>query len=165
MINLETSQFSETNIVENNVNTQLVDKSVMTSIINRLESLEKREPSTSNSTSSASMSFATNTVFTNLEKEVKDLKEILLNHIMKYEKFIINNEKTLVSMEESLQECNQLLAHTTNEETNSGVDLETVNVEDESDNSEDDDEHETEECLTASIDLKQAIQKEFAGSF
>jgi hypothetical protein len=138
-------------------NTQLVDKSVMTSIINRLESLEKREPTTS-----ATSSSVTNTVFTgqiaNLEKEVKDLKEILLNHIMKYEKFIINNEKTLANMEDSIQECNNYFTNATNE---TNVNLEIENVNDGS--SEEDDNDNDNECL-ASNDLKQAIQKELANN-
>ena len=46
-------------------NTKLIDNSVLTSIINRLDSLEKKE--------------VNNEVFSKLEKDIKDVKELCLN--------------------------------------------------------------------------------------
>ena len=55
--------------------TQIVDKSVINSIINRLDSLEKKEKESSN-----------NTQVTKLEKELRDIKDALMIQMVKYEK-------------------------------------------------------------------------------
>ena len=56
-------------------NMKLVDNSVLTSMINRLDGLEKRDQSGSSET------------LTRLEKELKETKEMLLNLMFKYELF------------------------------------------------------------------------------
>jgi len=153
-----------TNETELPDNTQLVDKSVMTSIINRVESLEKKEPTSGSSSNAVNNNLLTQ--LNSLEKEIKDIKEILLNHMLKYEKFIINNDQRFEHVEETISSIDDYLKNEkqafdededANENTNVELFIETVNdgssVEDE--NNED---------VVASIDLKQAIQKELANN-
>jgi len=83
-------------------NSQLFDKSVITSIVNRLELLEKREPGQTNANANANAS-----AFSKLEKELKelkDLKEILLTHIMKYERFAIAHDKKIEEIDSILND-------------------------------------------------------------
>ena len=63
-------------------NTQIVDKSVINSIINRLDSLEKKEKESTN-----------NTQVTKLEKELRDIKDALMLQMVKYEKFNVETDK------------------------------------------------------------------------
>jgi len=80
-------------------NTQLFDKSVITSIVNRLELLEKREPGQSSQSNNSN-----NNAFAKIEKDLKDVKEILFTHIMKYEKFAIEHEKKIEEIDSTLNE-------------------------------------------------------------
>ena len=78
-------------------NSHVFDKSVITSIVNRLDSLEKREQGQQNNNAFVSQ-------IAKLEKEIKDIKEILLTHIMKYEKFVIENDKKLLEIDTTLDD-------------------------------------------------------------
>jgi hypothetical protein len=75
----------EPNIPEN---TKLIDNSVLTSMIHRLDSLEKRDNSASS-----------NDAVAKLEKEVKEIKELLLNLMFKYELFVKETNATLAQHE------------------------------------------------------------------
>jgi hypothetical protein len=143
-------------------NTQLVDKSVMTSIINRVESLEKKEPTVVQNSNANAINNNLLTQLNTLEKEIKDIKEILLNHMLKYEKFTINNEQRFEHVEETIHSIDDYLknekqAFDENENENVELFVETVNDESSV-------EDENNEEVVASIDLKQAIQKELANN-
>lgn len=82
-------------------NTQIVDKSVINSIINRLDSLEKKEKESSS-----------NTQVSKLEKELRDIKDALMIQMVKYEKTNIETDKrfsdidsAFVELEKGLQQA------------------------------------------------------------
>ena len=83
--------FDNGNIVNSNSNgasipenSKIVDNSVLTTIINRLDSLEKREGSNANSFAS---SFASLDQVSKLEKDLKETRELLSHLIYKLELF------------------------------------------------------------------------------
>jgi len=69
-------------------NTKLIDNSVLTSIVNRLDALEKREVAGGGGLQSqiAELSSKLETV-SKIERELKDTKEMLVNLMFKYELF------------------------------------------------------------------------------
>ncbi len=72
-------------------NTHLVDKSVINSIVNRLDSLEKREKETPNNNQSSK-----------LETEIRDIKDLLMSQILKYEKFTSETNKKFEEFNETI---------------------------------------------------------------
>jgi hypothetical protein len=62
-------------------NSKIIDNSVLTSMINRLDSLEKREPSTS------SLSSVNNEQIAKIEKDLKETKDLLAHMLFKFELF------------------------------------------------------------------------------
>ena len=145
-------------------NTQLVDKSVMTSIINRVEHLEKEKPV---SQQSSGVNTKLTSQLNSLEKEVKDLKEILLTHIMKYEKYLIHNESRMVSIEENIVSIDNYLKNENIEEPNEELPLEDLPDEDLHDEELPNEDTSLENRISeesVSVDLKQAIQKELANN-
>ena len=72
-------------------NTKLIDNSVLTSIINRLDTLEKKNLTSGN-----------NEQITKLEKELKEAKDHLLNIILKLEKHITETNNKFTDVETSL---------------------------------------------------------------
>jgi hypothetical protein len=75
-------------------NTHLVDKSVINSIVNRLDSLEKREKETPNNNNQTSK----------LETEIRDIKDLLMSQILKYEKFTSETNKKFVELNETIED-------------------------------------------------------------
>jgi hypothetical protein len=107
---------TSTNIPDN---THLVDKSVINSIVNRLDSLEKKEKESSS-----------NQQTSKLENELRDIKDLLMSQILKYEKFTMETNKRFEDVDEAfvelekqqeiLNECNTSLVDnvaTVNDET------------------------------------------------
>ena len=74
-------------------NTHLVDKSVINSIVNRLDSLEKKEKDSSN-----------NQQTIKLEIELRDIKDLLMSQIIKYEKFTLETNKRFDDVDEAFVE-------------------------------------------------------------
>ena len=74
-------------------NTHLVDKSVINSIVNRLDSLEKKEKDSSN-----------NQQTIKLESEIRDIKDLLMSQIIKYEKFTLETNKKFDDVDEAFVE-------------------------------------------------------------
>lgn len=113
----------ETNTNELPENSHVFDKSVIASVINRLDSLEKREQGHANNNTLV-------TQITKLEKEIKDVKEILLTHIMKYEKFVIENDKKLLEIDSTFDEFEKKLESNDEEQlSNSDANTEEVVLE------------------------------------
>ena len=81
-------------------NTQLVDKSVLTNMVSRIDSLEKREPNTSAISSSQ---------LANLVNEMKEIKEMLMTHMFKYEKNINETDKRFLDVEDAFVQLEQNL--------------------------------------------------------
>lgn len=74
-------------------NAHLVDKSVINSIINRLDSLEKKEKDSAN-----------NQQTTKLESELRDIKDLLMSQMVKYEKFTLETNKRFDDVDEAFVE-------------------------------------------------------------
>jgi hypothetical protein len=74
-------------------NTHLIDKSVFNSIINRLDSLERKEKETSS-----------NQQTSKLETEIRDIKDLLMSQILKYEKFTSETNKKLDEFKETIED-------------------------------------------------------------
>ena len=74
-------------------NAHLVDKSVINSIVNRLDSLEKKEKDSSS-----------NQQTIRLESEIRDIKDLLMSQILKYEKFTIETNKRFDDVDEAFVE-------------------------------------------------------------
>ena len=73
--------------------TNLVDKSVINSIVNRLDSLEKKEKE-------SSINQQTN----KLESEIRDIKDLLMSQMVKYEKFTLETNKRFDDVDEAFVE-------------------------------------------------------------
>ena len=74
-------------------NAHLVDKSVINSIVNRLDSLEKKEKESSS-----------NQQTSKLESEIRDIKDLLMSQILKYEKFTMETNKRFDDVDEAFVE-------------------------------------------------------------
>jgi len=74
-------------------NAHLVDKSVINSIVNRLDSLEKKEKESTN-----------NQQTTKLESELRDIKDLLMSQMIKYEKFTLETNKRFDDVDEAFVE-------------------------------------------------------------
>lgn len=74
-------------------NAHLVDKSVINSIVNRLDSLEKKEKESAN-----------NQQTTKLETELRDIKDLLMSQMVKYEKFTLETNKRFDDVDEAFVE-------------------------------------------------------------
>jgi len=89
-------------------NAHLIDKSVINSIVNRLDSLEKKEKESSN-----------NQQTSKLEGELRDIKDLLMSQMVKYEKFTLEINKKfddvdaafveVEKQQEALNCCNTLV--------------------------------------------------------
>ena len=134
-------------------NTQIVDKSVMTSIINRLETLEKKE-------STNTVNPTLNAAISKMEKEIKELKDLLTSHITTYSNFVNDTQAQILEINSELDEIdnkltvngNLLDASYSNTVLNENdVQLNGFEI------NENDNEDDTENVST---NLKEAIQKE-----
>jgi hypothetical protein len=74
-------------------NTHLVDKSVINSIVNRLDSLEKKEKESSS-----------NQQTSKFESEIRDIKDLLMSQMVKYEKFTLETNKRFEEVDEAFVE-------------------------------------------------------------
>jgi len=74
-------------------NAHLVDKSVINSIVNRLDFLEKKEKESAN-----------NQQTSKLETELRDIKDLLMSQMVKYEKFTLETNKRFDDVDEAFVE-------------------------------------------------------------
>lgn len=120
-------------------NSRVVDNSVLTTIVNRLDALEKKEGSAG--------SFATS--FASLEKELKDTKDLLSHLLFKFELFTKETGEKFGDFEGAISEIEK------NMESHHFVDInETVALVDESVPSL--------SLETNTVDLKSLIKQEFS---
>jgi len=77
-------------------NAHLIDKSVINSIVNRLDSLEKKEKESSN-----------NQQITKLEKDLRDIKDLLMSLMVKYEKSTLDTDKRFSDIDSAFVELEQ----------------------------------------------------------
>jgi hypothetical protein len=98
-------------------NSKIFDNSVLTTIVNRLDALEKKEGSTSSISSSVASSIAS------LEKDLKETKDLLSHFLFKYELFTKETGNKFSDFESAISEIEK------NMESHQFVDInETVAV-------------------------------------
>lgn len=73
-----------------------LDKTILNNILSRLDSLEKREP-------------VDNTKIAKQEQELRDMKDLLMIHVMKFEKFVIETQQCIKNVETEYQNKIQTL--------------------------------------------------------
>jgi len=140
-------------------NTQLVDKSVINSIVNRLDSLEKREPAKSG----VGLNGVNVAQITKLENELKEVKDLLLTHMMKFEKHALKYESFVSENEEKFAAITADVSELFNNvgQINQDLDLNQSQF-----NAADLVLEETDQLnsTVATIDLKQSIEQELANA-
>jgi hypothetical protein len=130
-------------------NSKIIDNSVLSNIINRLDALEKRDPSAvSNSSSNVN-----NEQISKIEKDLKETKDLLSHMLFKFELFSketndkFNDFESAITIIEKNMEGSQFLDHNDTISANIGID----NIEDST------------SSLNA-LDLKNLIKQELANS-
>lgn len=90
----------------NNVqdNTQQIDRSVINSVINRLDTLEKtqKEMVSLNNSSNKDITKDNSVVNSKFEKEIRDIKDALMMQIVKYDKFSDATEQKITDIHQRL---------------------------------------------------------------
>jgi hypothetical protein len=74
-------------------NAHLIDKIVINSIVNRLDSLEKKEKESAN-----------NQQTSKLETELRDIKDLLMSQMVKYEKFTLDTDRKFAEVNDAFIE-------------------------------------------------------------
>lgn len=85
-------------------NTELVDKSVMTSVVQRIEYLEKKDAAGTSTFVSSNNVNGLQQQLVKCEADIKELKEILSGHILKFERILMENEQMFDNINASLGE-------------------------------------------------------------
>ena len=119
-------------------NAHLVDKSVINSIVNRLDSLEKKEKESSN-----------NQQTTKLENELRDIKDLLMSQMVKYEKFTLETNKRFEEVDEAFVELEK------EQESSNSCDTQTEDIVNNDT---------TSDTTIVSNNLKNAIEQELSNS-
>jgi hypothetical protein len=125
----------------NSNNDSIIDKSVFNSIINRLDSLEKKEKDSSS-----------NPQVSKLEAEIRDIKDLLMSQILKYEKFTLETNKRFDDVDEAFVELEK--QQETLQSYNSSILLDTDVLNTDTSN----------DVTLISGSLKSAIEQELADS-
>ena len=147
-------------------NSKIIDNSVLTTIINRLDALEKRDTSSSSTSSSAS-SFASLDQVAKMEKDLKENKDLLSHLIFKLEllsketndKFM-DFEGAITEIEKNMEshqfvELNDTLsASVVADETSSEVNNISLTI--------DDSKSQVVDLKNQAVDLKSLIRQEFS---
>jgi hypothetical protein len=123
-------------------NAHLVDKSVINSIVNRLDALEKKEKESSNIQQT-----------TKLETEIRYIKDLLISHMVKYEKFTLETNKRFDDVDEAFIELEK------EQEVADLCDKQTEDITEDITNVES-----TSDTTIVSNNLKNAIEQELADS-
>ena len=118
--------------------TNLVDKSVINSIVNRLDSLEKKEKE-------SSINQQTN----KLESEIRDIKDLLMSQMVKYEKFTLETNKRFEEVDEAFVELEK------EQESSNSCDTQTEDIVNNDT---------TSDTTIVSNNLKNAIEQELSNS-
>jgi hypothetical protein len=119
-------------------NAHLIDKSVINSIVNRLDSLEKKEKESAN-----------NQQTSKLETELRDIKDLLMSQMVKYEKFTLETDKKFADVNDAFVELEKE-QETTNSCNTQTEDITTIDS--------------TSDTTIVSSNLKNAIEQELADS-
>jgi hypothetical protein len=84
-------------------NMKMIDHSVLNSIVNRLDSLEKSEISGTNSSSNNSTINNNSETISKLERELRETKDLLMSLMYKFETFVTNTNSELERLNMSLE--------------------------------------------------------------
>jgi hypothetical protein len=92
-------------------NSKVIDNSVLTSMINRLDSLEKREPLTNGSSS------VNNEQVSKIEKDLKETKDLLAHMLFKFELFSKETNDRFIDIENAFAEIEKSMVSPPLDET------------------------------------------------
>lgn len=136
-------------------NTQLVDKSVINSIVNRIDSLEKKEKEPNNQQT------------TKLENEIRDIKDLLMAQILKYEKFTLETNKrlddfkqTIIDHQNTFDDFDQAIIEIEKKQELLNCSINTTQIDDDVSNDNENDNENT--STNFSGNLKSVIEQELA---
>lgn len=117
VIDYENGEVSTTGPVGGGIpeNSKIIDNSVLTSMINRLDSLEKREPSTS------SLSSVNNEQVAKIEKDLKETKDLLAHMLFKFELFSKETNDKFTDFENAFAEIEKSMVTPPLDEINDTV--------------------------------------------
>ena len=94
-------------------NSKIIDNSVLANIINRLDALEKKEPSTS----SNSFSNVNNEQISKIEKDLKETKDLLAHMLFKFELFSKETNDRFIDIENAFAEIEKSMVSPPLDET------------------------------------------------
>ena len=117
VIDYENGEVSTTGAVGGGIpeNSKIIDNSVLNSMINRLDSLEKREPSTS------SLSSVNNEQFAKIEKDLKETKDLLAHMLFKFELFSKETNDKFTDFENAFAEIEKSMVSPPLDEINDTI--------------------------------------------
>lgn len=130
-------------------NTHLVDKSVINSIVNRLDFLEKKEKES-----------ASNSQTSKLETELRGIKDLLMSQMVKYEKFVLETDKKFLDIDDAFVEVEKNQEALCNSSFLTDTNINTATNND--DNTEVETDMLTNDTTIFSNNLKNAIEQELA---
>ena len=150
----------------NNVseNTQPIDRSVINSVINRLDSLEKSQKEFSSMNVSNNKD---NSEITRFDKEIRDIKDALMVQIVKYDKFSDTMDQKIADINQRLTDIDDAFVEFENQ-FNIGVinenQMDNVNntniMNEQLDENDDSSANLTQDNIISSVDLKSIIKEE-----
>jgi hypothetical protein len=113
VIDYENGEVSTNGVVGGGIpeNSRVIDNSVLTSMINRLDSLEKREPS------STGPSSVNNEQISKIEKDLKETKDLLAHMLFKFELFSKETNDKFTDFENAFAEIEKSMVSPPLDET------------------------------------------------
>lgn len=145
-------------------NTQPIDRSVINSVINRLDLLEKTQKELSAQNLSANKD---NSEIIKFDKEIRDIKDALMTQIVKYDKFSDSTNQKILDIHQRLTDIDNAFVEFENQfsigslnENQLNNDSNIGNIDNNLDDNEDTSNNLTQDNTISSVDLKSIIKEE-----
>lgn len=145
-------------------NTQPIDRSVINSVINRLDLLEKTQKELSAQNLSANKD---NSEIIKFDKEIRDIKDALMTQIVKYDKFSDSTNQKILDIHQRLTDIDNAFVEFENQfsigslnENQLNNDSNIGNIDNNLDDNEDISNNLTQDNTISSVDLKSIIKEE-----
>lgn len=145
-------------------NTQPIDRSVINSVINRLDLLEKTQKELSAQNLLANKD---NSEIIKFDKEIRDIKDALMTQIVKYDKFSDSTNQKILDIHQRLTDIDNAFVEFENQfsigslnENQLNNDSNIGNIDNNLDDNEDTSNNLTQDNTISSVDLKSIIKEE-----
>jgi len=128
MIDFDQGEFSSGGQTEENIpkNSKIIDNSVLTNIISRLDAIEKKETMT-NSNTSSNFNNVSNEQVSKIEKELKETKDLLAHMLFKFELFSKETNDKFNDLENAFSEIEKSMETPQFTELNENISA-TINI-------------------------------------